>query len=330
MRSAERYHRGPGSVTAVKMLLTANAPLDVTLPPDVDLVRIDEDEPIPAEHLDADAAVVRGQGSVAVSQLAKEGRALRWVQTLAAGPDGVLRAGFGDDVIITNGRGLHSKTVAEAAVAMTLSAVLRYPEVFAAQREHQWIHDGLGAWRGLHPDGRLGSVIDTQVLIWGFGAIGLQAARLFTALSANVRGVARTAGEREGYEVLTEVDLPRVLPGTDILVMILPDAPDTRHALNAERLAALPPHAWVVNVGRGSTVDEEALVDALHARRIAGAALDVTELEPYPEDGPLWDAPNALIWPHMAGGVPYGLNELVNDNLSRLRSWEPLRNVVAR
>lgn len=313
----------------MKLLVTINAPVELSLPDTVEVVPIDENAPVPAEHLDAEAAVLRGQAAVAVSHLANEGHALRWVQTLAAGPDGILRAGFANRVFITNGRGLHSKTVAEAAVAMTLAAVLRYPEVFAAQREHRWIHDGLGAWRELHPDGRLGSLIDTRVLIWGFGAIGVQTAHVFSALSAQVRGVARSAGVRDGFEVVAPADLSRVLPETDILVMVLPDAPDTHHALDAGRLAALPQHAWVVNVGRGTTIDHDALLAALTSGRLGGAALDVTDPEPYPPDGPLWDAPNALIWPHMAGGVAHGLSELVQDNLARLRAGEPLRNVVA-
>lgn len=303
--------------------------MDLTLPDDVLVVPFDEELPVPPEHLDADAAVVRGYAVTAVRQLASEATRLRWVQALAAGPDGLLHVGFPDDVLITSGRGLHTKTVAEAAVAMTLAGVLRYPEVLRAQADHRWEHERFGDWRGLHPDGQLGSIIDTRVLIWGFGAIGVQAAHLFTALSARVRGVARSAGVRDGFEVVTTDDLGRVLPETDILVMILPQTPETRHALSAERIAALPDHAWVVNVGRGTTVDQDALVDALNGHRLGGAALDVTDPEPYPADGPLWDARNTIILPHMAGGVPHGVNDLLNDNLARMRAGEPLRNLVA-
>ncbi|MFV0451744.1 MAG: NAD(P)-dependent oxidoreductase [Propioniciclava sp.] len=314
----------------MKILLNRNAPLEIELPDDVEVVRIDEDELVPAEHLDADAAVLRGQSAVAVRQLAADAPRLRWIQTLAAGPDGVLSAGFGDQVQITNGRGLHSKTVAETAVAMALAGVLRFPDLFRAQAEHTWAHDGYGDWRDLHPGGQLGSLIDTRILIWGFGAIGLQAATLFTALSARVRGVARTAGVRDGYEVVTEADLPTVLPETDVLVMVLPHDDGTRRALNAERIALLPRHAWVVNVGRGTTVDQDALVAALEEGSLGGAALDVTDPEPYPADGPLWDTPNTILLPHVAGGVPYGINELLADNLARFRAGEPLRNVMAR
>lgn len=314
----------------MKLLVTTNAPFEFDPPADVEVVRIDEGAVVPAEHLDADGAILQGWTSPAANQLAREASRLRWVQTLAAGPDGVLAAGFGPEVTITNGRGLHDKTVAETAVAMTLAGILRFPEMLTAQREHRWEHDEFGAWRPLHTPERLGSVIDTNVLIWGFGSIGQQTAELFRALSARVRGVAQTAGERAGFEVFTEADLPRLLPETDILVMVLPASAKTRHALNAERIALLPARSWVVNVGRGVTVDGDALAEALHAGRLGGAALDVVDPEPYPADGPLWDAPNAVIVPHMAGGVAHGSDELFNANLARLRAGEPLINAVAR
>ncbi|MFT3877077.1 MAG: NAD(P)-dependent oxidoreductase [Propioniciclava sp.] len=314
----------------MKLLVTSNAPFEFEPPSDVEVVRIDETQAVAAEHLDADGVILQGWTSPAASQLAREASGLRWVQTLAAGPDGVLAAGFGPGVTITNGRGLHDKTVAETAVALALTGILRFPEMLAAQRAHRWEHDEFGDWRPLHAPGRLGSVIDTNVLIWGFGSIGQQTASLFQALSARVRGVAQTAGERAGFEVFTEDDLPRLLPETDILVMVLPSSPKTRHALNAERIALLPPRAWVVNVGRGVTVDGDALAEALHAGRLGGAALDVVDPEPYPADGPLWDAPNTVIVPHMAGGVAHGSNELFNANLARLRAGQPLINVVPR
>jgi phosphoglycerate dehydrogenase-like enzyme len=202
--------------------------------------------------------------------------------------------------------------------------------MLAAQREHRWAYEEYGTWRALHPTGRLGSLIDTDVLVWGFGAIGEQVARLFTAVGARVRGIATTAGERGGFEVFTDADLPRLLPATDVLVMVLPHDDSTRHALDADRMALLPDHAWVVNVGRGTTIDNDALAAALNAGELGGAALDVADPEPYPADGPLWDARNCILVPHVAGGVAHGSDELINDNLARLGAGEPLRNVVPR
>lgn len=314
----------------VKILATTSAPFEFEPPAGVQVVPIDETRPIPAEHLDADAAILVGGGTPAVAQLAAEASGLRWVQTLAAGPDGVLSAGFGPEVVITNGRGLHTYTVAETALALALAGILRIPAMIDAQRRHEWAYDDFGRWRELHPSGRLGSLIDTDVLVWGFGDIGTQVARLFTAVGARVRGVATTAGERAGFEVFTDADLPRLLPETDVLVMVLPHSDATRHALDEARLGMLPDHAWLVNVGRGTTVDPDALAAALNAGTLGGAALDVVDPEPYPSDGPLWDARNCILVPHVAGGVAHGSNALINDNLARLGAGEPLRNVVPR
>jgi phosphoglycerate dehydrogenase-like enzyme len=142
--------------------------------------------------------------------------------------------------------------------------------------------------------------------------------------------VGRSAGERAGFPVVAEDELDAELRQTDVLVMILPSTEATTHALDAARLAALPRHALVVNVGRGTTVDEPALVAALTEGRIAGAALDVTEVEPLPADSPLWDAPDLLLTPHAAGGRPVGSDELVAANLAALLAGGELRNVVAR
>ena len=128
-----------------------------------------------------------------------------------------------------------------------------------------------------------------RVLVWGFGSIGQTVAPVLQQLGAEVRGVARSAGERSGFPVVAEEDLAQELGQTDVLLMVLPSTAATTRALDADRLAALPAHAYVVNVGRGSTVDEPALVAALSEGGIAGAALDVTSTEPLPADSPLWD-----------------------------------------
>jgi phosphoglycerate dehydrogenase-like enzyme len=143
-----------------------------------------------------------------------------------------------------------------------------------------------------------------------------------------VRGVARHPGVRSGCEIFTEESLNELLPRTDALVMILPGSEATRHVLNRERLALLPKHAWVVNVGRGTSVDEDALVGALEAGEIGGAALDVFEVEPLPEGSKLWKAPNCVVSPHAAGGRPQDCEVLIVENLRRFLAGQELRNVV--
>ncbi|MGY1590784.1 phosphoglycerate dehydrogenase [Geodermatophilus sp. SYSU D00708] len=313
----------------MKLLLPDSVPLAPDLPDGVRAVTYDASAPVPDEHLDAEALVVWGNAPADLAAVAGRMPRLRWVQTLAAGPDAVLAAGFPEDVVVTAGVGLHSATVTEHALAMVLALVRRLPAAARAQAEHRWARE-LGGLQPLHPEGAVTTLIDARVLIWGFGAIGQTLAPLLAQLGASVRGAARSAGERSGFAVVAEDDLDAELGRTDVLVMVLPSTPGTTRALDAGRLAALPAHAFVVNVGRGSTVDEAALVAALGEGRLAGAALDVTETEPLPADSPLWDAPNLLLTPHAAGGRPVGADDLVSANLAALLAGGELRNVVDR
>jgi phosphoglycerate dehydrogenase-like enzyme len=313
----------------VKLLLPNSVPLDPALPDGVEAVRYDATAPVPDEHLDAEALVVWGNRPDDLRAVAGRMPRLRWIQTLAAGPDVVLGAGFADDVVVTSGVGLHDRPVTEHALALVLALLRRLPAAIAAQVEHRWA-DELGGLQPLHPDGAVTTLLGARVLVWGFGNIGQNLAPLLEALGAQVRGVGRSAGERAGFPVVAEDELDAELRQTDVLVMILPATEATTHALDAARLTALPRHAFVVNVGRGTTVDEPALVAALTERGIAGAALDVTEVEPLPADSPLWDAPNLLLTPHAAGGRPVGSDELVAANLEALLAGGELRNVVAR
>ena len=313
----------------MKLLLPDSVPLDPALPEGVEAVRYDAAAPVPDEHLDAEALVVWGNRPGDLRAVAGRMPRLRWVQTLAAGPDVVLGAGFPDDVVVTSGVGLHDRPVTEHALALVLALLRRLPEAIAAQAGHRWASE-LGGLQPLHPDGRVTTLLGARVLVWGFGNIGQNLAPLLQALGAQVRGVGRSAGERAGFPVVAQDELEDELRRTDVLLMILPATEATTHALDAARLAALPRHAFVVNVGRGTTVDEPALVAALTEGGIAGAALDVTEVEPLPADSPLWDAPNLLLTPHAAGGRPVGADELVGANLEALLAGRELRNVVAR
>ncbi|MFD6175525.1 MULTISPECIES: NAD(P)-dependent oxidoreductase [unclassified Isoptericola] len=313
----------------MKLLLPDALPLAPSVPDDVRTVVYDASSPVPDDHLDATALVTWGSTRQDLAAVAGRMPDLRWVQTLAAGPDDVLAAGFASDVVLTCGTGLHSRTVAEHALTLVLGLVRRMPRMRRAQAEHRWASE-LGGLQPLRPDGAVTTLLGARVLIWGLGSIGGALAPLLRQLGADVRGVARSAGERGGVPVVAEADLDEELAGTDVLVMILPTTRATDRALDARRLAALPPGAYVVNVGRGSTVDEEALVDALRAGRLAGAALDVAATEPLPAGSPLWDAPGLVLTPHAAGGRPVGADELIAHNLRALRAGENLRNVVPR
>lgn len=319
-----------GIVTRVTtLLLPTTLDDDPTVPPDVRVVRYDVGEPVPDDALDADALVLWGNGPEQTADAARRLTRLRWVQTLAAGPDAALAAGFDPDVVLTSGRGLHDGPVAEHTLALILAAARRLPDLVRAQDEHRWAGE-LGGMQDTRPGQAFRTLDGARVLIWGFGSIAARLAPLLAALGAQVTGVATTAGDRHGFPVISTFDLPDELPLTDVLVSLLPATPQTRHAVDAGVLSLLPRHAWVVNVGRGATLDEAALLVALREDLLAGAALDVFDTEPLPADSPLWDEPRLLISPHAAGGRPIGAGELITANLSAFLSGGKLRNVVER
>ncbi|WP_079574726.1 NAD(P)-dependent oxidoreductase [Krasilnikoviella flava] len=312
----------------MKILVPGNAPFDLTIDvPGVEVARYVMRDPVPEEHTGADALVTWSSPQRVLEDAARRMTRLRWVQTLNAGPDQALAAGFAPDVVISSGRSLHDATVAEHTLALVLASVRRLDRTLAAQREHVWDRD-LGKEQA--QDEARFTLRGARVTIWGFGSIAAVLAPLLAALGARVTGVASSAGERYGFPVVTSID--EVAPTTDVLISLLPATEATHHVLDARVLGLLPAHARFVNAGRGATVDEEALVGALRDGTLAGAALDVTETEPLPEGSPLWDAPHLILTPHVAGGRPQGAAGFVTE---QLRSWladgaAGLRNVVAR
>ncbi|GIG28398.1 NAD(P)-dependent oxidoreductase [Cellulomonas marina] len=313
----------------MKLLVPTAAATDLEVPDLVELVRYDPEGPVPAEHADAVGLVAWGNAAGTLEDAARRLTSLRWVQGLAAGPDSVLAAGFAPDVVLCSGVGLHTPTVTEHALALVLALVRRLPASAAAQAEQRWARE-LGGTQPLHPPGPVTTLLDARVTVWGFGAIGQRLGQVLAGLGAHVTGVARTAGERGGLPVVGPDGLDEVLAATDVLVLVLPSGPATDSALDARRLTLLPDHAYVVNVGRGSTVDEDALVSALRAGTLAGAALDVAATEPLPPGSPLWDAPHLVLTPHAAGGRPVGAAALIRQNLDALLAGRPLRNVLPR
>lgn len=313
----------------MKILLPTSMPLDIAPPEGAEVVYYSPSAPVPAEHEDAEVLVAWGNSNELLRDAAVRLRSLRWVQTLAAGSDAVLSAGFTPEAIITSGRSLHDLPVAEHALALVLAAARRLHTLVRAQIGHRWASELGGIQLEPNPDA-FTTLRGSRLLVWGFGSIARSVTPHLVALGATVIGVARSAREESGVSVISVDDLNAELPNTDLLLMILPESASTHHALDAHRLALLPRHAWVVNVGRGSTVDEDALLHALRDQQIGGAAIDVTRTEPLPPASPLWDQANLIITPHGAGGRPIGAVELIEENFEAMRRGKPMRNVVSR
>ncbi|MFP3580033.1 phosphoglycerate dehydrogenase [Arthrobacter sp. fls2-241-R2A-200] len=311
----------------MKILVPDTIELDLS-PAGDDVVVYQVDKPVPAEHLDAEVLVVWRNTAENLASAARGMSRLQLVQTLAAGPDSVLAAGFGGNVAITSGRSLHDGPVAEHALALILAAVRRMDQLMESQKASQW-NEPYNIAQSAPDTERLYTLDGANVTIWGFGSIAGRLAPLLAALGAKVTGVAGSQGERYGFPVVAADQLDGILRTTDVLVSILPATAETADALNADVLRALPDSAIFVNVGRGATVDEDALISSLREGRLRAAALDVTKVEPLPENSPLWAAPNLILTPHVAGNRPKGASGLVLTNISALKNGVALTNRVA-
>ncbi|KAI0205811.1 D-isomer specific 2-hydroxyacid dehydrogenase [Astrocystis sublimbata] len=293
----------------------------------VSLHAYDVNSIIPEDLIDAEVLVTWTNSADNLNDAAKRMTKLRWIQSLAAGPNDVLSAGFPSSVIVTTGSGLHDRTVAEHTLGLLLSAARRFDEMRDYQVQGKWPAH-LGGPQPDRPKDRFTTLRDANVTIWGYGNIAKTLTPSLTVLGATVRGIARSAGVREGTEVYGEDKLPEIFAKTDALIMILPGSESTKNALNSERLKLLPKHAWVVNVGRGTSIDEDALADALEKGEIGGAALDVFVKEPLPEGSRLWRAKNCIVSPHAAGGRPQDAEALIAYNLRRFLAGQELKNII--
>ncbi|TAK01525.1 MAG: hypothetical protein EPO36_05160 [Chloroflexota bacterium] len=240
---------------------------------------------------------------------------LRVIQTLSAGVDWLIGR-VPEHVIVCNARGVYDAPLAEWVVGAILAMQRGLVRARDAQTRREWDE--------IEPPELAGR----RVVILGMGSIGTAIADRLRPFGVDVVGVARTA--RTGARGLDELD--DVLREAAILVNILPLTSETRGILDARRLGLLPDGALVVNAGRGRTVVGDALLEELRAGRLR-AALDVHEIEPLPADHPLWDLPNVLVSPHMAGESPDSTRrafELAGDQVRRFARGEPLINEVAR
>ena len=254
---------------------------------------------------------------------------LKWVCTPFAGVEPFLEPGIIRDpeVLLTSSSGAYGVTIAEHVVMVTLEMMRRKAEYNEIIRRREWKRD-------LH----INSIRGSRITLLGTGNIGQECAKRLRAFEpASLTGVNRRGRNPEGLfdRVFTEDRLEEVLPETDLLILSLPATTETEGIMNAERLAMLPESARIVNVGRGSAVDQKALEKLLRTGKLAGAALDVFEEEPVPAGDSLWNCPGMLMTPHIAGNMTldYTVKKIVDQFLENLQNYaanQPLRHLVDR
>ncbi|MCC6179961.1 MAG: D-2-hydroxyacid dehydrogenase [Chloroflexi bacterium] len=273
----------------------------------------------------ADVAIISGNVDARFLQAPR----LRWVHCDAAGLERSARPEvFERGLLVTSSSGRTSPALAEHALFFMLAFAYNIRAFLAAQDAHQWGIPGQDNLRGL---------VGHTVGIIGMGNIGRALAVRARALEMRVLGHRRRAVETPEVDVQTAVErgegLDDLLGESDYVVLAVPLSDTTHQLIGARELSLMKPTAVLVNMARGSIVDEAALIEALKSGRIRGAGLDVFEREPLPSDSPLWDLPNVLITPHLTPTVPDRTGNslaIICENARRYRAGEPLVNLLTR
>ena len=263
-------------------------------------------------------------GWVRAADLKKAGK-LKWFQTMWAGTDEYEGPGtLPEGVILTSSSGSNSRSVAEHMLASVLALCRRLPEYRDSQREHRW-----------QDEGKMRTLLDSTVLVLGAGHVGAAFGAMCRGLGSHTIGVKRhISGPVEGFDQVCPLEeLDSLLPRADVVALTLPHTPQTVGLMDARRIDLMKEDAILISAGRGSVLDQEALARAMQGGKLWGAALDVTVPEPLPADSPLWDIPNLLLTPHVAGGMRLEVTrrtciQMAQDNLRRYLAGEPLVNRV--
>lgn len=258
----------------------------------------------------------------------KEVSSLKWAATASAGVDSYCSDDIypNPDVILTNSSGAYGVAIAEHLMTCTLMLMRRMREYEEGQRQKRWKYLG-----------KIRSVYGSVVTVVGIGNIGGNFAKRCKAMGATVRGVKRTPGDKPDYidELYLTQDLDRAIEGADVVALCLPGTQETQMIMTAERLGKMKQGSYLLNIGRGTALDQQALYRLLQEERLAGAALDVAAPEPLPPENPLWDLDNIIITPHISGNdsLDYTTDTILNQfiaNLARYRAGQPMDHVINR
>ncbi len=249
-------------------------------------------------------------------EIARTSSALKWICTPFAGVDQFLRPGAfaNPEAMLSNSSGAYGVTISEHVIMMLLDILRRQPEYRRIVAKHEWKRDLL-----------IRSIKDSRITLLGTGDIGLEIARRLKAfLPACINGVNRSGQNPDNCfdRILTKDAWEQILPETDVLIISLPGTKESFHMVGERQLSLLPDGAVIINVGRGSVIDQEALIGELKSGRLQ-AGLDVFEKEPLEKDDPVWELPNLLITPHTAGNMTlaHTVNRIVEMFLEDLDAY---------
>ncbi|MGI6725322.1 MAG: D-2-hydroxyacid dehydrogenase [Christensenellales bacterium] len=280
-----------------------------------------DNELLQKEMEDATVVIIVGRPDVS------KAKKLEWMHWDAAGLDAIanknyIEAGFA----ITGSAGRSSPALAEHVLYFMLNHVYHHTTVLAAQKAHQWGYPGQSDMKAL---------FSQTIGIVGLGNTGLALAKRAKAFEMRVLAYDRSIRECDDVDVFFAEELGNsiddMIPECDFIVMCCALTDKTYRMLGKKQFELMKPSAFIVNIGRGKTIDEATMLDALRAGRIAGAGLDTFEVEPLPQDSPVWDTPNLYVTPHFTPSCPDKLGRslsIVLQNIERFQKGEPLINLL--
>jgi len=274
--------------------------LQPQLPEQVELVATD--------RYDADPTVEIALAEPAmIAPLLAELPQLKWLQSTFAGVDALMKEELRQDYLLTNIRGVFGPLMSEYVLGHIIALERRYADYQKQQQHKVWQSHSYRSLQG------------KRMLILGTGSIGQHLAGVASAFGISVTGISRSGQRVAGFQQTYPLDqLSRQLPDADYIVSALPDTPQTRHLFNENTFSCMKPNAVLINIGRGSAVDQEQLVAALNKGRPGHAVLDVFQQEPLPEEDPLWYHPKVTVTPHNAAySFPEQVSEIFCANLKR-------------
>ncbi|EDL64479.1 D-2-hydroxyacid dehydrogenase [Bacillus sp. SG-1] len=254
-------------------------------------------------HL-GEAEIIAGWKKSMETKTLQNPAALRWIQTWSAGVDSLpLMQMESKDVLVTSANGVHAYPISETIFAMMLGLTRKIHTYVRNQAQKEWAHSGLKL-----------EIHGKNIGIIGVGAIGEETAKIAKAFGMNVLGVRHSGKENEYVDEMFKTDqLHDVLPRCDYIVITVPLTPETRGMFGQKEFQLMKDTAFLINIGRGETVNEAQLINALQTKKIAGAGLDVFVQEPLEKDNPLWEMENVIITPHTAGSTEFYNKRVIDD-----------------
>ena len=311
----ERIGTAPGPHTLKKEHAER---LHTSIPKELSVVIATPDE-APAHFADAEIIAAFPMRVPDIAQLPSA----KWLHSFSAGVDKILTPEVAaSDVLLTNSSGVHATPIAEHVIGYLLMFTRGFTKTFRDQQKH--VYEKSQALR---------EVRDSEILIVGLGEIGKEAARLAKSFGARVNAVSRSAKSKPDFvdRLETSDKLDELLGGADFVVITLPHTNETHYLFDREKISRMKKSAVLINIGRGGIIKEDDLIEALNAGEIAGAALDVFEKEPLPEESALWDMENVIITPHHSGLSHRYMDraiELLIKNANAYLKGGPLPNLV--